>query len=342
MISVQNKRVIRIFIAVLAGFATLMFTRWASVLCIEQKLGNGAYAVTVPLFSVLSLLAALAMVVLLFPKSAHSETSEDEDEVEELAEESLEEKPESPVIDESVYPELFTRSNEEKTEEGIAFPDIKKYINEQKSDAEIKQEISDTQSAWDEFVGRRENDAPLSDLYSDIPAELPEDYVPNYETEEEAEEEYEEEDTPQIGSRGVVVKATVAVVLSLLAVFLPANLMTVYTPEAVIKYNLFGKTEYKYHEADHYNVGVKLSGDISMQVSFEDKSFELVFGNAIKSNDFEKSFSSSHSYAAFCDRLMKKEGIDKHIGNLASLTRVPESEYAYANEMSEGYLERNN
>ncbi len=327
-----------------AAAAVLLITFFAAMFFIGHKLGDGLYTVkTVPAY-VLSLLAGLSMGVLLYPASEENEYGDEPAAVEPEAEEASDIiSADVPQIDKSIYPELFSREVRDEGENGaVSYPDIKKFIGEQKAEADIVQDTVSTQAAWDEFVGMRETAEIRPDLYKDIPADLPEGYVPNYETEEvSGETEPEEEEITEEKGKGLIAKIAITVVLAVLAVLLPANMMTVYTGESVIKYGVFGKTEYKYSEADYYNVGVKLSGDVSVKVYFGGEEFELVFDGVMQSDGFANSFSSPHSYAAYCDRLMKRSGVDKNITNLTSLTGVPEGQVSYVNEITEGYLEGN-
>ncbi len=339
---VQNKRLIRIIFAFAAAVGVMLVTFFAAMFLIEHKLGGGVYTVKVFPAYVLSLVAGLSMGILLYPTSEEDEYDEEPPALE--AEEESDSPPaEVPQIDESIYPELFSREVRADTDaEAVSYPDIKRFIGEQKAEADIEQVAVSTQAAWDEFVGARETADAKSDLYKDIPSELPEGYVPNYGADDSEQElESEEEEVPEEKGKSLFIKIAVTAVLAVLAVILPANMMTVYTGESVIKYGVLGKTEYKYAEADHYNVGVKLSGDVSIKVYFGSDEFELVFDGVLQSDEFASSFISSHSYAAYCDRLMKRSGVDKNITNLTSLTGVPESQYSYVNEITEGYLEEN-
>ena len=341
----KNKRVLRIILAYAAAVAIIIATIFASMALIVNKLGDELYTVRSSWVYVLSTLGAISVAVLLYPRPM-----EDEDDYAE-AEEKVEDAPEAkgeayvmPEIDESAYPELFGRHESvEEVKENISYPDIKKIISEQKAEADLSQEIVDTKTAWDEFVGTKSEESQTTDIYADIPTELPEGYVPNYEAAEEepADEEPEEEEVYSSTWKWLVAKIAAVVILCSLAVFMPQNMMTVYTEEGIVKYSLFGVTEYKYAEADHYTVGVKLSGDVSLKVYFDGAEFELVFSGQLESAKFSDRFTSPHSYAAYCDRLMKHAGVDKNIGNLTSLTGVPEEQYSYVNEITEGYLDAN-
>ena len=335
-------RKIRLVICYSTAILVLLGTFLASAVIIENILGDGAYSVKNAASTVLSLIAAAYVGTLLFPGKEEEEYTYDEGEKAEAEAETVTATWEKGEIDESAYPELFKRDVKENDEgEASGYPDIKKIIGEQKAEADIVQETVDTKTAWDEFVGMRDPAEIKSDLYADIPAELPEDYVPNYVTEEVADEEEAEEEAPEGSVKKLIIKAAVAVALCALAVILPARLMTVYTEDSIVKYGLTGKTEYKYADAHHCTVGVKISGDVSLKVNFGDKDFELVVDGDIISDEFADKFESPHSYAARCDRIMKNAGVDKNISNLNSLNRVPEDQMRYVNEITDGYLENN-
>ena len=337
----------KIKIAVCYGATIVVFlaTLLGSMSLIGHILGDGMlYSVKTPASWVLSIIAAFYTGVILYPAAAEEECDYAEPEEEKAEEPTVSAVWEKGEIDETEYPELFGREvkvEAENTE--TSFPDIKKIICEQKAESDIVQETVDTKSAWDEFIGMKENSTAQTDLYADIPTELPEDYVPNYVTEDDTAEEVDEdtEYAPESKVRNLIIKAAVAVVLCALAVLLPTRLMTVYTEDSIIKYGLTGETEYKYADAHHYTVGVKISGDISVKVSFGNRSFELVTDGEVMSDSFDSKFSSPHSYAAHCDRIMKKAGVDKNISNLSSLNRVPEDQIRYANEITENYIENN-
>ena len=338
-------RKIKMAICYGAAIVVCLATLFGSTAFIGHVLGDGMlYSVKTSASWVLSIIAAIYTGVILYPAAAEEEYDFAEPEEEKTEEPAVSTVWEKGEIDEAEYPELFSR--EEKTEDENAetsFPDIKKIICEQKAESDVVQKAVDTKSAWDEFVGIKEDSAVQTDFYADIPTELPEDYVPNYVTEEEPAEEEEEEagDAPESKIKNLLIKASVALVLCALAVLLPSRLMTVYTEDSIIKYGLTGETEYKYTDAHHYTVGVKMSGDISVKVSFGDKTFELVTDGEIMSDGFDSKFSSPHSYAAHCDRIMKNAGVDKNISNLSSLNRVPEDQIRYANEITENYIENN-
>lgn len=336
-----NKK-IRLVICYASAIIVLLGTFLASVAIIENLLGDGAYSVKNTASWILSAVAAIYVGTLLFPGKEEEEYTYDEGEKAETEAETVTATWEKGEIDESAYPELFKREAKESAESEVpSYPDIKKIIGEQKAEADIVQDTVDTKSAWDDFVGMRDTAEIKADLYADIPTELPEGYVPNYVTEETEEDEAAEEEAPEGYVKKLIFKAAAAVILCILAVILPSRLMTVYTEDSIVKYGLTGKTEYKYIDAHHYTVGVKISGDISLKVNFGGKEFQLVTDGELISDKFSVRFTSPHSYAAHCDRIMKKAGVDKNISNLNSLNRVPEDQIRYANEITEGYLENN-
>ena len=340
MIKLKINRKIKLGICYASAILVLLGTFFASNFIIGRTLGDAVCSVKNPASIVLSIIAAAYVGVLLYPGNTENDSSFDEPEKAEAETETVSATWDKGNIDESVYPELFERETaEEKTEPPLSYPDIKKIIGEQKAEADIVQETVDTKSAWDEFVGMRETSEIKTDLYADIPAELPEGYVPNYETTEDPVEE--EDDIPEKSTKKLIIKTAVAIILCILAVILPARLMTVYTEDSIIEYSLTGKTEYRLTDAHHYTVGVKISGDVSLKVNFGDKEFELVVNGDFISDKFSVRFTSAHSYAAYCDRIMKNAGVDKNISNLNSLTNYPEDCTRYVNEITEGYLNNN-
>ena len=343
----KDKRIIRIIIAVVCAISVFVAIRWTTLLLIESRLGDGVYAATVSLFSVMPIIASLAFFWLLLPRvPVKREDNSFEEEIP-VETESVSEHIEIEKIDESEYPELFIRKAQTTEENIISYPDIKKIIGEQKAEAPIEEadNQNDYAKLWQDYVGEKSESEVHKDLYSDIPTELPEDYQPNYvedidvEEEIKAEEEAEEDEHDY---KGFAVKFVLALLLVVLAIAVPVCNMTVYTPSGIKDYNLFGVVEYDYKSAMRYNVGVSLSGGLSVRVEYDDGGkYELIFDADLKSESFNEKFKSEYGYATFCDRLFKELGITKNVENLSALSRVPEGEMPYVEEITEGYINNN-
>ncbi len=339
----QNRKIIRILIAVIAAVSVFVAIRWATLVIIQNRLGNSVYAVDVAMFSILPIVASLAFFWLLLPRISvkHEENAfETEDSVED---EAVSQPVEIQDIDESVYPELFNRKAETTESEIVSYPDIKRIIGEQKSDVFIEDTVSqnDYTKLWEEYVGEKSEESPIKDLYRDIPAELPVGYEPPSLEEDETEIETDDstdEENEHHDFRMFFIKLAAALILAVLAVVIPVSNMTVYTPSGVKDYKLFGVMEYEYKHAIRYNVGVSLSGGLSVKVQYDDGGeYELIFDADLRSNSFDEKFTSEYGYATFCDRLFKQMGVQKNVENLSALSRIPDGALPYVEEITEGY-----
>ncbi len=340
----SKKSIIRIICAFVIAVAVFFITRMLCFLVIDMTLGNTAYAVNAPLMLPLQLIAAFASIRLFtIPEDVSIDFEE-----EIYADEALDEvtKAERTVIDldESTYPELFETRNTTKNIPS-AKPDIKSIISKQKSElAEEKIEEAEVDDLLSSFNSDIDDSEQISSIYDDIPSELPDDYKTYEEvydngmdTDDDEAEDADEYDIPRIPP--LVSRMALFLICSVLAVLLPINAATVYSPDKIIKRSLFSQKEYTITEADHYTVGVKLSGDISMKLHFSDGSeHQLIMPSFVtKSSRFSSSFSSQYGYAAFCDRLLQRNGINKIYDDLTSLSPSPalyETDIAYIEEIA--------
>ena len=338
----DKNKIIRIVCAVGSAISVFFITRFLGFLVIGNTLGNTSYALSAPLMLPLEILAALAAVWLYIPRTAHEEEYVEDEYIEEL-EEVYEAEPTSlPELDESAYPELFKSKDTESESVSFNRPDISRLIREQ--GGEVKK--PDEPQEKEDILGKIEAEKSFDySLYEDIPTELPEDYVP-YEYEEEAEEaeDYEEYEIPKIPP--LAIKLPALFIASLLAIFLPINAATVYSPDTITVRRPFMAKEYAITDAEYYTVGVKLSGDVSMKLHFKDgHEQELVFPTAlIESKSFKSSFSSEYGYAAFCNRLLKRSEVEKRFEELTSLSpssALSEKDLAYIEEITETNINNN-
>lgn len=339
----DKRKIIRIVCATGVALTTFLLTGFLAYIFMMQVLGNTSYAAYTPLALPLQLLSSLISIrIFTYSEDSYREDDEDPEYDEYMTEQT--DEPTEGQINIPEYPEFFSGEVEEE-KSGYAPPDIKEFIRQQK--AEYEPEVQETDIVDDDFLNSFKNNSKADEekslLYNDIPTELPEDYVPyEEETEDEAydyDDEYEE--LPRI--HPLISRITLTIASAALAILLPINFATVYTPGSVIIRRPFSVKEYSLKEANSYSVGVKLSGDVSMKVSFSDGSQkELIFsGTAHKSKQFANNYSSQYGYAAFCDRLLQESGIEKSLGDLTSLSPSPalsDSDIAYIEEITESDL----
>ncbi len=335
----EKKKIIRLVCAVGSAVSAFILTRFLGHLVIGSTLGNTAYAVSAPLMLPLEILAALSAAWLFVPRSEKTEDYEEDEYIEELEEIYASRDEVIPELDESAYPELFKKQTEaEETADAFIRPDIKKLLHEQSGKIQNTPAPEEKEDILGDIPQKEQKDYSL---YEDIPAELPEDYVPyEYEEEEDSEEEYDEEEYELPKIPAIAVKATVMLVASLLAVILPVNTATVYYRDKVAVRRPFSVKEYYITDAEYYTVGVKLTGDVSMKLSFSDDSKHefIVPSSVIKSESFKESFSSGYGYAAFCSRLLNRSYIEKRFDDLTSLSppaSLSQSDMAYIEEITE-------
>ena len=65
---------------------------------------------------------------------------------------------------------------------------------------------------------------------------------------------------------------------------------------------------------------------------------EFIPSASIKSKEFTSSFSSEYAYAAFCNRLLNRSGVEKRFDDLTSLSpnaSLSDSDLAYIEEITE-------
>ncbi len=335
----DRKNTIRVVCTLAIAICVLLTTCFLSLLFIRTTLGNTSYAVKIPLLIPLCLLA------LLISTRIFSVSDASQDEYEEIDEGNTEDQNfevtqsyDSPEFDESAYPELFKNKLKADVEQ-ITRPDIKALLHQQMGEVEIKTEAPTKEDIPEISLEIKKND-PVPSLYSDIPTELPEDYVPyEYNEEEDAPEDDEEyyEITP---FHKVIAKVAATLVASILAIILPINFATVYSPDTITVRRPFIAKEYHITDANYYTVGVKLSGDISMKLHFDDgEEKELIFPNSvIQSQGFKNNFSSKYAYAAFCNRLLARSGVEKRFDDLVSLSpsdTLSQKDLAYIEEIAE-------
>lgn len=332
----DTKKIIRIICAIGSALSIFFITRYLSLLFIVNTLGNTAYAISAPLMLPLEILAALVTIWLFVPHTTYEEEFE-ETELEEKTEEIITTKHTAFTdFDESAYPELFNYKKADEQSTSFDRPDIRSIIHQQSGDVEEAQMPEEK----DDILGTiAEKKSPDYSLYADLPSELPEDYVPyEYEDEQENEEDVEEEyELPVISP--LVTKLVALLVSSLLAIFLPFNTATVYSLDAVTVRRPFSVKEYAITDAEYYTIGVKLSGDASMKLHYKNgHEQELIHSASIKSKEFTSSFSSEYAYAAFCNRLLNRSGVEKRFDDLTSLSpnaSLSDSDLAYIEEITE-------
>lgn len=345
----KSKNTIRVVCAVGAVISIFLITCFLGLLLVRIALGNTAYAVKIPLLLPLCAIAAI-LTGNIFSFENELETEfEEEDIKEEITETPAIKSYTPPQLDESIYPELFSKSFDETETVSFERPDIKQILREQRQESE---EASPT----DEAEAENEEDPIFSfaksakeekTLYMDLPDELPEDYVA-YEYEDDSEEEnFEEEEyiAPRIPR--VIIRITAALIAIISAIFIPINCSTVYSNDSITIRRPFSEKHYSITAADYYTVGVTLTGDLSMKLHFEDdREFEMIVpSTAIKSGNFKSNFSSSYAYAAFCNRLLTRSDIEKRFDDISSLDPSPalsQKDLAYIAEITETDLNNNN
>ncbi len=340
MMYMNRKNYIRIVCSIVVTISVFIMTCFFGMLLIKTTLGSTSYAVSIPL------LLPLALIPTFISSRIFSVTSNEEIEYEEEnAETEYEETEESdsivlPQLDESAYPELFQNKQTQEAALKTSRPDIKALLHEQSGEFEAEIIKEEKEELPDDFLLNLKEPEKKCSLYEELPTELPEDYVPyEYDSEEENVEDYEEEYTITPLHR-VVAKIILTLVSAALAIILPINCATVYSTSSVTVRRPFSKTEYVFENADYYTVGVKLTGDISMKLHFSDGTEkELIYPDyAVTSEGFKNSFSSKYAYAAFCNRLLKRSGVEKKIGDLVSLTPsagLSQKDIAYIEEITE-------
>lgn len=346
----NKEKVLRFALALFSSVSVFLICVFLSFLLMEKALGGIAYAANTPWLIPLGLLASLLCFSLFYTKKA---SMDEEYEAEEEAEFETEYTREDIAdygteFDSEIYPE-FKKSEEipEAEEENLfSRPDIKKLIGEQKGEAPDGDEPTKAPpSDWEKELYGEKNEAPRSasyELMADLPTELPEDYVP-YEEEQENEEEEEEYYSREIPP--LAIRLPLALIAVVLAIFIPVNTATVYTPDKIIKRNIFQVSEYTLTAATNYTVGVKLNGDVSLKLHFPDgESFEANYNSIFFTNDkFNANFASSYGYAAFCDRLLQKHGVSKNFDDLRSLDiplSISDKDYEHVYEITDGACEK--
>ncbi len=337
----KNKNTIRIVCAVGAAISIFLITCFLGLLLIRIALGNTAYAVKIPLLLPLCAIAAI-LTGNIFSFENEPETEYDEEDVsEEISEQSTIESYTPPQLDESIYPELFSKSFRETETVSFERPDIKQILREQGQDAEdtAPPETAETEKEEDPIFSFDKSNQEEKALYMDLPDELPEDYVA-YEYEEDSEEDFEEEEyiAPRIPR--VIIRITAALIAIILAIFIPINCSTVYSNDSITIRRPFSEKHYPITDADYYTVGVTLTGDVSMKLHFEDdREFEMIVpATTIKSGNFKSNFSSGYAYAAFCNRLLIRSDVEKRFDDISSLDPSPalsQKDLAYIAEITE-------
>lgn len=345
----MNKKFIRILIAIAAGLLAVFITAFLGYSVIIKVLGDTAYAVKAPLLPFLCLISAIATMFIFFTGGIFGEEMYDEEDTEEEFISNVSEIAPSTGEELEEYPE-FSRRISAEVSEPITRPDIKKIIEEQKGS--VASEENETILEEDDYLSSFKPKAPVTadsdPIYDNIPSELPENYVPYEEDEEDVtDEEDEEEYEYSLRISPIGVRIFIALLCCVLAVILPINTATVYSPDKITVRRPFSVKEYSLSDAESYTVSVKLSGDVSMKVRFSDGTEkELICSSYdVISDQFDSNYSSAYGYAAFCDRLMKKKGITKHIGDLTSLSpslALSEKDLAYIEEITETKLDINN
>ncbi len=338
------KNKIRIICAVAASISIFLITCFLGLLLVRIALGNTTYAVKIPLLIPLCAIAAiLTGNIFSFDTEVNDEYEEDEP-TEEHEDLISHENYTPPQLDESLYPELFSQGPKEESSISFKRPNIKQILREQFKEAEISSESSPIVKTNEDPVFSFSNpEKESADIYSDIPKELPGDYVA-YDYEEEDDDEVfddEESYTPRIPR--VILRITAALIAVIAAIFIPINCATVYSPDSITVRRLFAEKHYSLTDADYYTIGVDLTGDISMKLHFKNgKEFSLLVPEtAIKSGSFKNNFSSKYAFAAFCNRLLERENVEKRFEDLVSLSpsdALSQKDFAYIEEITETNL----
>lgn len=339
MMPMNRKNSIRIACAIAISASVFIMTCFFGLLLVKTTLGGTSYAVTTPLLLPLALIPTFIS-ARIFSVSAAEEPEYREDEAEEDETEEASNSFVQPQLDESAYPELFKSKQAADAPLEISRPDIKALLREQGGEFEAEANKEEKEELDDFLYNIEEEEKKLS-FYDDLPTELPEDYVPyEYDSEEEEDEAEDEEEYTITPLHKVVAKIILTVVSAALAIVLPINSATVYSTDSVTVRRPFSKTEYVFEDAAYYTVGVKLSGDISMKLHFKDgETKDILFPDtALKSESFKNNFSSKYAYAAFCDRLLQRAGVEKRIDDLVSINpsaSLSQKDMAYIEEITE-------
>lgn len=337
----KNKNTIRTVCAICAAISIFLITCILGLLLVKITLGNTAYATKIPLLLPLCIIAALLTGNIFSFENAPENDFEEEEIQDEASQQLQTEEYTLPQMDESFYPELFTKSSDEAQAVSFERPDIKQILREQFTNIEAPPapEITDAEKEDDPLISFSKKASEESPLYMELPDELPEDYVA-YEYEEDSEEDFEEEEyiAPRIPR--VIIRITAALIAAAAAILLPINCATVYSPDSITLRRPFSQKQYALTDADYYTIGVTLTGDVSMKIHFEDeREFEMIIpATTIKSANFKNNFSSSYAYAAFCNRLLTRANVEKRFEDLSSLDPSPalyDKDLAYIAEITE-------
>ena len=345
----KDKNTIRIICAAAASVSVFLVTCFLGLLLVKTSLGNTAYAVKMPLLLPLCITAAI-LTGNIFTFENEPSDDYDENESEEVLTEQT--KPESyipPQLDESIYPELFMQQKKETETVSFERPDIKQIIKDQGSviEKDLSSTMNEDEPEEDPLSEFTTNEDKENTLYMDLPDELPEDYVA-YEYEDEGEDESVdfEGDSYSLRIPKVIIRIAAALLGAVVAVLLPINCSTVYSPDSITVRRPFSERQYPLTNAEYYTIGVTLTGDVSMKLYFEDeREFEMIIpATTFKSQNFKNNYSSGYAYAAFCNRLLERSDIEKRFEDISSLAPSPAlspKDMAYIAEITESDINNN-